>query len=184
MTCTVLPNNTHFAELHKTRTTALRRTPTDPVAPAIHVHMPEYSQLLEDPNVVTGSMNSDVPSVSNTHGQRLTRQFAMYLDPDEESDDDNAVDIRQFLDTLAAKFSALDYHQYEDRLHSLGISYLITAAMFDAEFFVSRVGMPDGAARLFHWQVFKEMDRADRAKQRRKAKGNKRARVMTDEKAV
>jgi hypothetical protein len=149
MTCTVLPNDRHFIELRRTRkshTTPLSRTPTDPV------------------------ISTMTPLTSNALGPGLARQFALYL----ESDDDDEVDIKELLDTLAAKFTSLNFHQYEHRLRRLGISYLIIAAMFDLEFFVSKVGMSEGAARLFCYHVVKEMGK-------RKGRGKKKSHVTMND---
>lgn len=152
MTFTVLPNERHFIELQRTRksrTTPLSRTPTDPVIPSM------------------------TPPTSNALGPGLTRQFALYLESD-ESDDDNEVDIKEILDILAAKFTSLDFHQYEHQLRRLGISYLIIAGMFDLDFFISKVGMSEGAARLFCYHVVKEMGK-------RKGKGRKKSRLMIND---
>jgi hypothetical protein len=149
MTCTVLPNERHFIELRRTRksrTAPLSRTPTDPV------------------------ISTMTPLTSNALGPGLARQFALYLESD-GSDDGDDVDIKELLDTLAAKFTSLDFHQYEHRLRRLGISYLIITAMFDLEFFISKVGMSEGAARLFCYYVVKEMG---------KKRGRKRSRMMND----
>jgi hypothetical protein len=148
MTCTVLPNERHFIELRRTRksrATPLSRTPTDPV------------------------ISTMTPLTSNVPGPGLARQFAFYLESD-ESDDGNKVDIKELLDTLAAKFTSLDFHQYEHRLRMLGISYLIIAAMFELEFFISKVGMSEGAARLFCYHVVKEMGKREGKEKEKKSR--------------
>jgi len=159
--CIALPDEKHFTELRKTRkprTTPLSRTPTDPAIPTMHIRIPGYAQSPEDPDVFVDSTNPNAPSGSNELSQGHTRQFAL---SDKESDDDNEVDIRQILDILAAKFSSLDFHQYEHQLRRLGISYLSIATMFDLEFFILKVGMSEGAARLFYCHVIKEMDKRE-----------------------
>ena len=153
--------------------TTISHVPTKPVLPIIHVHIPESLRPLTD------SMTANIPTAANVGGPGLTHQFAMYLDSKDEFDDEHQTDIRQLLETLHTKFPALNYLQYEASLFSLGIAYLTTATLFDADFFASKVRMTDGAAQLFHQQVFKEVKKASQAKQQRKAKGKKRVQVMT-----
>jgi hypothetical protein len=104
----------------------------------------------------------------------LKRQYAVYLESDDEGEDQ--FHIKKILDQLDARYPAVNFPQYEETLRTLGICYLVSADMFDGEFYVSEARMGHGAAYLFKEYVSKELSKVLRARERRKAKGKKRAR--------
>lgn len=101
----------------------------------------------------------------------------MYFELDDKSDEgEDSLDIKKVLDQLHGKYPSVDFPQYEESLRKLGICYLVSADMFDADFYVNKVKMVEGAAHLFKAFVSKALGNAVQARERRKAKGKKRAR--------
>jgi hypothetical protein len=125
-----------------------------------------------------GRQGGDPPKVA----QPLERTYALYLESDEETDEDEQPrdDIGDILTSIDLRYPALHFLQYMDKLKERGIFYLPTAAHFSSKFYVDKVGMSDGAAYTFHTHVCKAHMKGERAKVRRKAKGKKRARVQAD----
>ena len=79
-------------------------------------------------------------------------------------------------DRLHVKYPLVNFPKYEKSLCELGICYLVSADMFDVDFYKTKVKMADGAAHLFKSFVSKELGGVLRAKERRKEKGKKKAR--------
>jgi hypothetical protein len=112
----------------------------------------------------------------------LKREYAMYIESDEESDDEPEMTISDVLNRINDRFPALDFHQYQEPLCRDGIAYLAAAVKFDCQFYVHRIGMSAGAASLFSEQVAWMKRKNDQAAVRRKAaKGRKRARLPFDD---
>ena len=91
----------------------------------------------------------------------LSRQYMEYFTANVEvegEEEENEFDIMKILDQLHRKYLALNFPQYERSLHKFGITYLVTANMFNADFYIEKVGMPDGAAVLFNECVSKEFN--------------------------
>jgi len=132
----MMPNTPYFVRLRETRSRAasLSRTATDPIIP------PAANSLVTS-NVL--------------HHSGLDPQYAMYFQSDDGSSGEYP--IGKLLDVLHAKYPAFDYPQYEKPLKNLGVHYLITASIFDATFYIMRVGMVVGAAHMFCQCVAKEM---------------------------
>ncbi|KAG2743430.1 hypothetical protein P692DRAFT_20878531 [Suillus brevipes Sb2] len=180
--CVTLPNTPHFDEFrktHKERTaSSLQRVPTELISPIIHNHV-HLSSAIDDMcasnSTLFGRQGGDPPKVA----QPLERTYALYLESDEETDEDEQPrdDIGDILTSIDLRYPALHFLQYMDKLKERGIFYLPTAAHFSSKFYVDKVGMSDGAAYTFHTHVCKAHMKGERAKVRRKAKGKKRARV-------
>jgi hypothetical protein len=130
-------------ETRQPRGTTLIRTPTELII------QPHHSGDIHNYTTATATRN-----------QGLSRQNAVYLEADGDSvSGDNQCQIKTILNALHAMYPALDYPQYEDCLRQQGIIYLLIASMFDADFYITKVGMAPGAARLFcHW-VAEELGR-------------------------
>lgn len=79
----------------------------------------------------------------------------MYLETDDESDDEPQLPICDVLDIIDGLFPLIGFHQYSGTLHHQGIAYLAAAVNFDCDFYVSDIGMSRGAASLFCEQVNK-----------------------------
>ncbi|KAG1772182.1 hypothetical protein EV702DRAFT_1048661 [Suillus placidus] len=147
--CVTLPNTPHFDKFrktHKERTApSLQRVPTELISPIIHNHV-HLSSAIND--IWQGG---DPP-------QALERTYALYLESDEETDEDEPPqdDIGDILTSIDLRYPALHFLQYKDRLKERGIFYLPTAVHFSTHM------------------------KGEHAKARRKAKGKKRARVQTD----
>jgi hypothetical protein len=129
----------HFTELLKVkppRGTSLCRKSTELVIPNSHL------------------------SHSNAQpGHGISRQYAIYLEPHNDSGkQEDQHHIKMLLDNLHSRFPAFDFPQYEDQLQKQGIHYLIVASMFDANFYMAEVGMVAGAARLFKYSVEKALE--------------------------
>ncbi|KAG1802385.1 uncharacterized protein BJ212DRAFT_1304857 [Suillus subaureus] len=95
--------------------------------------------------------------------QPFKRSFALYMDSDEESD--NEEPLQHIKDILN-----------NDR----GILYLPTTAHFGIRFYKEKVGMPEGAAYTFQSCVSETHMKAELVKQRRRAKGKKKAQAQSD----
>jgi hypothetical protein len=118
-----------------------------------------------------------LPLSSGTNN--LKRQYTVYLESNDEGEDQ--FHIKKILDQLDAKYPAVNFPQYEETLRTLGICYLVSADIFDGEFYVREARMGYGAAYLFKEYVSKELSKVLRARERRKTKGKKRARPDDDD---
>ena len=137
----VLPDSPHFRQLCETcrpRNAALSRTQTELILPTIPDHT--------DPELT----RADISRAGTHKGLGILCHNALDLDSSGPSDNiDPGDDIKRLLDILHSRYPALEYPQYENRLRSLGICYLAVAAMFNADFYIGKVGMATGAAHLF-----------------------------------
>jgi hypothetical protein len=114
--------------------------------------------------------------------QPLKRSFALYMNSDEESDNEEPPQhIKDVLANVHSRYPAMNFPQYADKLKDRGILYLSTAAHFGIRFYEEKVGMPEGAAYTFQSCVSKTHMKAELAKGRRKAKGKKKARAQPDD---
>ncbi|KAG1756199.1 uncharacterized protein EDB91DRAFT_1241298 [Suillus paluster] len=108
--------------------------------------------------------------------QPLKRTFALYMDSDEESDNEELPQhIKNVLTNVHLRYPAMNFPQYADKLKDRGILYLPTPAHFGVRFYEETVGMPEGTAYTFQSCVSKTHMKAELAKGRRKAKGKKKA---------
>ncbi|KAH7904569.1 hypothetical protein BJ138DRAFT_1236929 [Hygrophoropsis aurantiaca] len=110
--------------------------------------------------------------VQVAESSRLARQHAVYLESD-DSDDGSDLRLADILCAIHAKYPDLNYYQHEDQLRQRGILYLSTAHSFDADFFTTRVGMSEGAARNF--QKWVARTRREAFEQKKKKLGKRRA---------
>jgi hypothetical protein len=111
--------------------------------------------------------------------QPLKRTYAIYMESDEGSSDDEPPQIiENFLTSVHSRYPAMNFLQYAGKLKDRGILYLPTAAGFDIGFYQNRVGMPEGTALTFHSCVSKAYMKVERAKGRRKIKGKKKAQAQ------
>jgi hypothetical protein len=84
----------------------------------------------------------------------------MYLETDDESDDELQLPICDVLDIIDGLFPLIGFHQYVGALCHQGIAYLAAAAVnFDCDFYVSDIGMLRGAATLFCEQAKSRVQR-------------------------
>lgn len=67
------------------------------------------------------------------------------------------------LDDLHARYPALDFPRYEDRLRQEGIHYLLIASTFDANFYIINIGMVPAAAHIFCQRVAMVLKKEDQA---------------------
>ncbi|KAG1899087.1 uncharacterized protein F5891DRAFT_981471 [Suillus fuscotomentosus] len=110
--------------------------------------------------------------------QPLKRTYAIYMESDEESSDDEPPQIiEDFLAGVHSRYPAMNFLQYAGKLKDRGILYLPTATGFDIRFYQSKIGMPEGTALTFQRCASKAHMRVERAKERRKTKGKKKARA-------
>ncbi|KAG1739065.1 hypothetical protein EDB19DRAFT_1829010 [Suillus lakei] len=140
--------------------------PVTPPSPIVHNHIHLRGE--------TGNHNRALHA-------RIKHPLSMYLETDDESDDEPQLPICDVLDIIDGLFPLIGFHQYLGALCHQGIAYLATAVNFDCDFYVSDIGMSRGAAMLFCEQVNKMKMKNDRAVARRKAKGKKRARISHDD---
>jgi hypothetical protein len=112
-------------------------------------------------------------------GLGLKREYAVYLESDEESDDEPEMTIADVLNRLNGRFPVLDFYQYQESLYRDGIAYLAAAIKFDCQFYVHTIGMSTGAASLFCEQIALMKQENVRAAVRRQ--GRKRARFLFDD---
>ncbi|KAG1888035.1 uncharacterized protein F5891DRAFT_1199323 [Suillus fuscotomentosus] len=174
-----LPSTPHFDEFRKTRkertTSSLQRVPTEIMPPVIHNHVhisPAISDMLASSNGAPfGQQNQDP--------KPLKRTYALYMESDEESDDDwqPPQGIHDVLAIIHARYPAMEFPQYMDKLKDHGILYLVAAAHFSIQFYEEKIGMSEGAAYIFHTSVCKAFMKEGRAKMRRKAKGKGKGKV-------
>lgn len=158
--CTLLPDTRHFIQLLKTsqpRSRVLIRRPTELITPIVHrdnrLHIHEHSVAFAN------SADTDSPAPSNVLPDIFCQDASHPKTHDHSANGKNFFHIEQILTTLHAQYPTLDYFQYEDRLQNQGISYLDVASTFDANFYITSIGMVPDAAYLFcHW-VAKELKR-------------------------
>ncbi|KAG2124729.1 hypothetical protein BD769DRAFT_1388671 [Suillus cothurnatus] len=113
--------------------------------------------------------------------QPLKRSFVLYMNSDEESNNEEPPQhIKDVLTNVHSHYPAMNFPQYADKLKDRGILYLSTTAHFSIRFYEEKVGMPEGAAYTFQSCVSKTHMKAELAKGRRKAKGKKKARAQPD----
>ncbi|KAG1890619.1 uncharacterized protein F5891DRAFT_1282558 [Suillus fuscotomentosus] len=182
-TCATLPNTPYFDDIRKTRqartASPLQCIPTELISPIIHNHV-HLSSAIDN----TWASN-DAHSVQQLESQGpmaapqpLKRTFALYMESDEESDDEEPPkDIDDVITTIHSRYPAMDFPRYGDMLKERGILYLPTAAHFGSRFYVEKVGMSEGAAVTFHTRVCEAHMKEERARARRKAKGKQKARA-------
>jgi hypothetical protein len=105
------------------------------------------------------------------------------MESDEESDDNSQPPqgIDDVLASIHARYPAMEFPQYVDKLKDRGILYLVTAAHFNIQFYEEKIGMPEGAACMFHASVCNARMKEERAKMRRKTKGKRKAQVQPDD---
>ncbi|KAG1893199.1 uncharacterized protein F5891DRAFT_1196729 [Suillus fuscotomentosus] len=180
-----LPRTPHFNEVRTTRkerTTVLsplQRVPTEIISPVIHNHI-HLSPATND--TISDGMFTRERGEGYTAPQPLKRTFALYMESDEESDDDELPQgIEDVLRTVHSRYPAMNFPQYVDKLKDRGIFYLPTAAHFGIRFYEEKVGMSEGSAYTFQSCICKSYERAELAKERRKTKGKKKARAHGNE---
>ncbi|KAG0696869.1 hypothetical protein DFH29DRAFT_1004191 [Suillus ampliporus] len=109
--------------------------------------------------------------------QPLKRTFALYMESDEETDDEEPPQgIDDVLTSIHSRYPAMNFPQYSEMLKEHGIFYLPTTTHFSGKFYMEKVGMSEGAAFTFHTGVCNAHMKYARAKatRRRKAKSEKR----------
>ncbi|KAG1848136.1 hypothetical protein C8R48DRAFT_778935 [Suillus tomentosus] len=182
-TCLTLPSTPHFDEFRKTRkertVSSLQRVPTELVSPVIHNHV-HISPAIND---MLASSNGPPFGQQDQGPKPLKRTYALYMESDEESDDDwqPPQSIDDVLAIIHARYPDMKFPQYVDKLKDRGILYLVTAAHFSIQFYEEKIGMPEGAAYMFHASVHKAHMKEQRRKMRRNAKGKRKARVQPDD---
>ncbi|KAG1839591.1 hypothetical protein C8R48DRAFT_679784 [Suillus tomentosus] len=171
--CATLPNTPHFDDVHKTHKerSSLQCVPTERISPVIHNHV----------HISSATNNSGIWSSNDVEGpkaltpQPLKRTFALFMESDEETDDEPLQDIEAVLTSINSCYPAMNFPKYVNTLKERGIFYLSTAAHFNSQFYVEKVGMSEGAAFTFHTGICKAHMKDERRKARRKAKGKKKA---------
>ncbi|KAH9965163.1 hypothetical protein BJV74DRAFT_745904, partial [Russula compacta] len=131
--CTLLPNGllTDMKKTCKPHGLSSARATTEPAAPIIHnhVHVADFTKAPESSSSVVGALQplgNNGPS-SNFASRTLTQQYAMYFELDDESDKgEDSLDIKKVLDQLHGKYPSIDFPQYEESPHKLGICYLVS----------------------------------------------------------
>lgn len=101
-------------------------------------------------------------------------------DPDSDGGLDN-LPIGKILDKLHAGFPEYNFPKFRSQLIAHGIHYLLTASLFNPQFYIENVGMNHGQSAFFCLWVEKEMKKVREDKEQRMDKGKKRARVINDE---
>ncbi|KAG1797365.1 uncharacterized protein HD556DRAFT_1440922 [Suillus plorans] len=154
---------------------SLQRVPTEIISPVIHNHI-HVSPAISDMVTSEGKQQGECPIMMP---QPLKRTYALYMESDEESSNDEPPQIiGNFLTSVHSRYPAMNFLQYAGKLKDRGILYLPTAARFNVGFYQNKVGMPEGTALTFHSCVSKAYMRVERAKGRRKTKGKKKARAQ------
>ncbi|KAG2128408.1 hypothetical protein BD769DRAFT_1387453 [Suillus cothurnatus] len=180
--CVTLPSTPHFNQVRKTRkeqtTSPLQRVPTEIILLIIHNHI----HLLSSSNDISDGMLAREQEESRMAPQLLKRSFVLYMNSDEESDNEEPPQhIKDILTNVHSHYPAMNFPQYADKLKDHGILYLSTAAHFGIRFYEEKVGMLEGAVYTFQSCVSKTHMKAELAKGRRKAKGKKKARAQPDD---
>ena len=139
----MMPNTAYFhnlCKIHHQSLVSSSPTTTEPNTP----------ETLYGSRIIVGPP-SYIPTTANAlSGHGITRQYALFLDFDEESDgDEDELTVQILLEYLHNIYPLLNYLQFDDSLRALGIHYLVTASILDADFYIRRVGMLDGMAHIF-----------------------------------
>ena len=171
--CRALPNTEHFIRLEQTRqprSGSLIRASTELITPVIHAHDP--FRVHNRPHACAGPTDLDTPAAVRD-SRSICRHHAVDLGADKDTvdgEEQRPLGVLLKLDALHATYPALDYLQYKGRLQEQGIHYLFVASMFDADFYITSVGMVPGAAHLFcHW-VAEERRKVSRSGQQKPKK--------------
>ncbi|KAG1727052.1 hypothetical protein EDD22DRAFT_931284 [Suillus occidentalis] len=177
-----LPRTPHFDEVRTTRkerTIVLGWPPKSfHPGPVIHNHIHLSPATNDTISTISDGMFARERGEGYMAPQPLKRTFALYMESDEESDDDELPQgIEDVLRTVHSRYPAMNFPQYVGKLKDCGIFYLPTAAHFGIGFYEEKVGMSEGSAYTFQSCVCKSHERAELAKERRKAKGKKKARA-------
>ncbi|KAG1822127.1 hypothetical protein EV424DRAFT_1539002 [Suillus variegatus] len=178
--CVTLPDTLHFDEIRKTRkersASSLQRVPTEVISRIrIHNHI-HLSSAVNDMISRDGTFTRQ-QGLPITPPPPLKRTYALYLESDDESSDDEPPqDIEDVLTSAHSRYPTMNFPQYIGKLKDRGVLYLPTAAFFTTGFYKEQIGMSDGAACTFWNWVSKAYAKAERAKGRRKSKGKKKAR--------
>ncbi|KAG0701537.1 hypothetical protein DFH29DRAFT_1000178 [Suillus ampliporus] len=132
------------------------------------------TELISPFNGALSEQKGDGPLMTS---QPLKRMFALYMESDEETDDEEPPQgINDVLTSIHSHYPAMNFPQYSEILKEHGIFYLPTATHFSGKFYMEKVGMSEGAAFTFHTGVCNAHMKYARAKatRRRKAKSEKR----------
>ncbi|KAG1875952.1 hypothetical protein C8R48DRAFT_768801 [Suillus tomentosus] len=106
--------------------------------------------------------------------QPLKRTYALYLENDDESSDDEPPqEIEDVVTSVHSRYPAMNFRQYIGKMKDRGIFYLSTAAHFNSGFYKEKIGMSEGAAYTFHSYVENAYMKAEHRKRGRNAKGKK-----------
>jgi hypothetical protein len=82
----------------------------------------------------------------------------MYLEFNDESDEgEDSFNIKKTLGWLHVKYPLVNFPKYKENLCKLGICYLVSADIFDVDFYMEKAKMADGAAHLFKNFVSEEL---------------------------
>jgi hypothetical protein len=131
----------------------LRRSALKPESTPIHVHI--------NNNTLSGS--STVNQTSFPLFRLKRTQSAASISSD-GSQDGESLALSDVLGDLHVRFPKLNFPQYEPLLEEHGIFYAESVADFDREFYVTVVGMAEGAVRPFlkgvHAAIKRERKRA------------------------
>ncbi|KAG1861052.1 hypothetical protein C8R48DRAFT_673621 [Suillus tomentosus] len=184
--CDTLPNTLHFDEIRKTRkersASSLERVPTEVISPIrIHNHI-HLSSAVNDMVISQDGTRTRQQGHPTTFPPPLKRTYALYIESDDESSDDEPPqDIEDVLTSAHSCYPTMNFPQYIGTLKDRGVLYLPTAAFFTTGFYKEQIGMSDGAAHTFWNCVSKAYAKAERAKGRKKSKGKKKARSQHDD---
>ncbi|KAG1785082.1 uncharacterized protein HD556DRAFT_1459774 [Suillus plorans] len=89
-------------------------------------------QGLLPPGILVISDEAPVGQQGNFLPQSLKRTYALYLDSDEESSNDEpSQNITDVMTSIHSRYPAMNFRQYDGKLKDRGILYLSTAAHFD-----------------------------------------------------
>ncbi|KAG1868168.1 hypothetical protein C8R48DRAFT_771865 [Suillus tomentosus] len=185
-TCVTLPNTLHFDEIRRTRkarsTPSLERVPTEVISPIrIHNHI-HLSPATNDTMISRDGTLARQQGHPATPPPPLKRTYALYMDSDDESSDDEPPqDIEDVITSVHSRYPTINFPQYIGKLKDHGVLYLPIAAYFTTGFYKEQIGMSDGAAHTFQNCVSRAYVKAERAKGRKKIKGKKKARAQHDE---
>ncbi|KAG1797127.1 uncharacterized protein HD556DRAFT_1441285 [Suillus plorans] len=106
--------------------------------------------------------------------QPLKRTYALFLENDDESSDDEPPqEIEDVVTSVHSRYPAMNFRQYIGKMKDRGIFYLSTAAHFNSGFYKEKIGMSEGAAYTFHSYVENAYMKAEHRKRGRNAKGKK-----------
>ncbi|KAG1770347.1 hypothetical protein EV702DRAFT_1202395 [Suillus placidus] len=112
----------------------LQCVPTELISPVIHNHV-HLSPSINTSNGARFVQQGEGPLMP----QPLKRTFALYMESDEESEDDEPLqNIDNVLTSIHLRYPAMNFLQYLDTLREHGILYLPTAAHFGSGFYKER----------------------------------------------